>query len=476
MLFKGGFALIHRGFSKRAVFLLLLGLLLSSALPARALQPLTVGPGGRFLTQADGTPFFWLGDTAWDLLARLTSEEAEAYLSDRAAKGFNVIQLVALKVGAPANVYGVSPLFNNDPTQPNEAYFQYLDQIIDRAGALGMYVALVPTWGDNVSWGYSGTTPIFDEARARTYGRYLGARYAGRTNLVWLLGGDIHPVWGGQDFTPVWDAMAAGLAEGAAGGDQSALLMTFHPATAGQRQSSSIWLHGKDWLDFNMVQSGHRTNYTPTYELIENDYNLSPVKPVLDSEPAYEGMHLDLNSQNPVFGEAEVRNRAYQAVFAGGFGHTYGANGVFQFTKEGDGPDQFGDPPSWETAIQLPAAAQMVHLKNLIQSRPFLGRIPGQDLIDGTPGERDDRIQASRDADGSFALVYLPQGRGEVKIKMNRLSGGSAKAYWYNPRSGAASSLGLFSTSGSITFRSPDAEDWVLVLDDPSKGYSPPGG
>ncbi len=448
-----------------------------SALPARALQPLKVGPGNRFLTQADGTPFFWLGDTAWDLLARLTREEAEAYLSDRAAKGFNIIQLVALKVGAPANVYGVPPLIGGDPAQPNEAYFQYLDQIIDRAGALGMYVALVPTWGDNVSWGYSGTKPIFDPSNARVFGQYLGARYRDRTNLVWVLGGDIHPVWGGADYTHIWEAMASGLAEGVAGSDdQSALLMTFHPATAEQKQSSSIWLHNKSWLDFNMVQSGHRTYNTPAYELIENDYDLSPVKPVLDSEPAYEGMHQDLNTQKPVFTEADVRNRAYQAVLAGGFGHTYGANGVFQFTKEGDEEGFFGDPPAWESAIQLPGSSQMVHLKNLIQSRPFLSRIPDQGLIDGSEGSRDGRIQASRDGDGSFALIYVPFSRGQVKVRLNRLSGGSAKAYWYNPRTGAVCYSGLFATTGSITFKCPVAQDWVLALDDPSRGYSPPGG
>lgn len=468
--------MIHRVGPKKTLILLLLGLSLLIASPARALQPLSVEPGGRYLVQADGTPFFWLGDTAWNIMIRLTAEEAEEYLADRAAKGFNVIQLVALWIGAPANVYGVSPLVDNDPAQPVEAYFQYLDRIIDRAGAMGLYVALLPTWGDNVSWGYSATKPIFDAARAQAFGRYLGARYAGRTNIIWVLGGDIHPVWGGEDFSAIWDAMAVGLAEGAAGGDQSALLMTFHPATAGQQQSSSIWLHNRDWLDFNMVQSGHRTNYTPTYELIENDYNLSPAKPVLDSEPAYEGMPWDLKTTSPTFSETQVRNRGYQAVLAGGFGHTYGANGVFQFTKEEDEPGQFGDPPAWEAALQLPGAAQMVHLKNLIQSRPFPGRIPDQGLIESAQGERDNRIQASRGSDGSFALVYVAAGRGEVKIKMSRLSGSTAKAYWYNPRTGAVSYQGLFSTSRSTTFRCPDGQDWVLTLDDPSKGYSPPGG
>jgi hypothetical protein len=45
---------------------------------------------------ADGRPFFWLGDTAWELFHRLNREEATRYLEDRASKGFTVIQAVAL--------------------------------------------------------------------------------------------------------------------------------------------------------------------------------------------------------------------------------------------------------------------------------------------------------------------------------------------------------------------------------------------
>ena len=454
----------------------LLCLILLTSSPTRALQPLEVESGKRFLVQADGTPFFWLGDTAWDLVTRLTQEEAEDYLADRAAKGFNVIQTVVLRIGAPANIYGVSPLISCDPAQPNEAYFRHLDLILDLAEELGLYVALLPTWGDNVSWGYSSTRPIFSQANARFFGNWLGSRYAHRTNIIWVLGGDIHPLWSGTDYTAVWDAMAAGLAQGAAGGDQSGLLMTFHPATANGNMSSSIWLHGKEWLDFNMVQSGHRSYYSPTYDLIANDYALGPAKPVLDAEPAYEGMPRDLNPANPVYTAADVRNRAYQAVLAGAFGHTYGANGVFQFTREGDEAGQFGDPDVWETAIQYPGSSQMVHLKNLIQSRPFLTRVPDQSLVESDQGQRDSRIQASRGSDRSFALIYVPVSRSQVKVRLNKLSGSTLKARWYNPRTGAVAAAGEYGNSGSATFTCPDGNDWILVLDDASRGYSPPGG
>ncbi|MBZ0255609.1 DUF4038 domain-containing protein, partial [bacterium] len=39
--------------------------------------PLHVSENQRFLVHQDGTPFFYLGDTAWELFHRLTREEAE---------------------------------------------------------------------------------------------------------------------------------------------------------------------------------------------------------------------------------------------------------------------------------------------------------------------------------------------------------------------------------------------------------------
>ena len=93
---------------------------------------------GRYLVTERGEPFFYLGDTAWELFHRLTREEADLYLKDRAAKGFTVIQAVALAeldgLNTP-NAYGDMPLHRNDPTQPNEAYFRHVDWVIDRANA-----------------------------------------------------------------------------------------------------------------------------------------------------------------------------------------------------------------------------------------------------------------------------------------------------------------------------------------------------
>ena len=249
---------------------------------------LRVSENNRFLQTEDGRPFFWLGDTAWELFHRLTREEAEKYLKNRADKGFTVIQAVALAeldgLHDP-NPYGELPLENDDPTKPREAYFQHVDFIIRKAEQLGLYVGLLPTWGDKVFKDRWGTGPeIFTVENAKVYGKWIGNRYKNQKNIIWILGGDRNPR--NESDVAIWRAMAAGIEEGVGGHHKA--LMTFHPQPNSLEDGgSSKWFHKDAWLDFNMFQTGHcRENNV--WDLMNFVYRLTPVKPVLDGETLYE--------------------------------------------------------------------------------------------------------------------------------------------------------------------------------------------
>ena len=106
---------------------------------------LRVSNNGRFLVQSDGKPFFWLGDTGWNLFSRLNREEARKYLEDRHKKRFNVIQTHLLGwTLADSNAYGHLPFMDNDFNKPNELYWKHVDFIISAADEIGLYMALVP--------------------------------------------------------------------------------------------------------------------------------------------------------------------------------------------------------------------------------------------------------------------------------------------------------------------------------------------
>lgn len=144
---------------------------------------LKVSDNHRYLVTADGKPFFYLADTAWELFHRLNRQDAELYLTDRTAKRFNVIQAVVLaEYGGLTipNAYCHLPLIYNDPTKPNEDYFKDVDAIVDEAASLGLYVGMLPTWGG---------PEIFNPQNASVYGEFLGRRYKDKP-IIWILGGD----------------------------------------------------------------------------------------------------------------------------------------------------------------------------------------------------------------------------------------------------------------------------------------------
>ena len=434
---------------------------------------LQISANKRYLQTADGKPFFWLGDTAWELFHRLTREEAEKYLKNRAEKGFTVIQAVVLAeldgLHDP-NPYGETPLEKDDPTKPKEAYFQHVDFIIDKAKELGLHIGLLPTWGDKVFKDRWGVGPeIFNKNNARVYGKWLGARYKNRTNIIWILGGDRNPR-NDNDVT-IWRQMAEGIAEGVGGHDKA--LMTFHPQPNDLKDGGSArWFHNDAWLDFNMFQTGHcRENNV--WERLQHTYNLNPVKPVLDGETLYEDHPVCFNAKDLGTSSAyDIRKHAYFAVFAGGFGHTYGCHDIWQMYAPHRTPVN-GPHFPWYVAIDLPGAGQMKFLRQLMESRPMLDRVPDQSIID-SPRGNNDHVQATRGND--YILVYSAQGN-MVKINPGKISGSEIVATWYNPRNGETKDAGRFS-KGQREFTAPTSgygQDWVLIIDDASKQYTPPG-
>ncbi len=430
---------------------------------------LKVAPNHRFLTYADGKPFFYLGDTAWELFHRLNREEAEKYLENRRAKGFTLIQAVVLAeldgLNTP-NANGDKPLIDNDPAKPNEAYFKHVDWIVETANRKGLYIGMLPTWGDKVVQTKWGVGPIiFTPENARAWGRFIGMRYGNAPNIVWILGGDRTAT----GYESVWREMAAGIQSG----DEGRHLITFHPDGG---HSSAEYFHAEPWLSFNMAQSGHHARDIANYEMIRKDCSLSPTKPCMDGEPRYENHPVNWEPEKKGwFDEADVRQGAYWAVFAGAHGHTYGCHDIWQMKAPGRDPVGHARG-TWYESLDLPGAGQMQYVKRLILSRPFLVREPDQTIIDGDAGAGPDHIQATRGAD--YAFVYVPTGK-PVAVKMGRISGKRTAAWWYNPRTGEATRIGDFDNSGSRTFTpagSPGkGNDWVLVLDDASRKYSAPG-
>lgn len=438
-------------------------------------QRLRVSDNHRFLVYEDGTPFFYLGDTGWELFHRLRFEEAAKYFDNRVKKGFTVIQAVVLAefdgLHTP-NAYGHTPLKNDDPAQPNEAYFKDVDRFIQLAADRGLYIGLLPTWGDKIDKAAWGMGPeVFNVSNARAYGEWIGRRYKDQWNIIWILGGDRNPR--NENDVNIWRAMAAGIAKGVGGYDKA--LMSFHPQPH-EPGGSSTWFHHDEWLDFNMHQTGHCRDGA-RYDKIAYDYDLTPLKPTMDGEPLYEDHPVCFNAAK--FGHSnadDVRKLAYWDLFAGAHGHTYGCHDIWQFHTP-QHPAVNAPVRYWQEALDLPGAQQMKYVKQLMLSRPFLTRIPDQSLLAFDNPKDSAYCSATRSRDGSYAFIYTPTGH-KLALYTAALSGKQLKVYWYNPRTGRSRLLGIFEKQKLMHFDPPShgfGQDWVLVLEDARRQFPPPG-
>ena len=419
-------------------------------------RSLRVSPNGRYLVQPDGTPFFYLADTAWELFHRLSREEAVRYLRDRADKGFTAIQAVVLAEldGLnTANVAGHRPLTDNDPLKPNEPYFEDVDYIVQQAAAMGLFVAMLPTWGDKWKKDAGIGPHVFNPANAREYGRWLGRRYSAQP-IIWVLGGDKLIDTDEERQTVV--AMARGLREG----DGGRHLISFHPT--GQ-YSSAMYFHNEDWLDCNMVQTGH-TRDRDNYNSVAAEYGRVPVKPVLDGEPGYENIGHAFSATNGRLDAHQARKFCYWSLFSGAFGHTYGCNDIWQMYAEGRQPVIGADTP-WDRAMAFPGSTQMGHARRLIESGPYFDRLPDQSLIQPPNPDGPEHARACRAPDASYTLVYLPTAR-PVTVRVFMMLSSNLSATWFDPRTGERKPGAVVDVAPwqTHTFEPPSNSDWILEL------------
>ncbi|MBD5781119.1 DUF4038 domain-containing protein [Pelagicoccus sp. NFK12] len=416
---------------------------------------LHVSKNKRHLVDTNERPFFWLADTAWELFHRLSLEEAELYLDLRATQGFNLVQTVILAEQSGLtvpNANGDLPLLDQDPTRPNEAYFQHVDNIIAAANKRGIVIGLLPTWGDkfNLKWGVG--PEIFTPENAETYGRYLSERYAD-ASIVWILGGD-RPPEEPEDYE-ITHAMARGI-RSAAGGRH---LITYHPSGM---SSSSKFFHDAEWLDFNMFQSSHALLHNPNFKYIQRDLSLTPPKPTLDGEPCYEYIHVDFKTENPRFTDFHSRRAGYWSVLAGALGHTYGHNSVWQMWRPGLHPVLGADVP-WNEAIYYPGSYQAGHMRKAFESFRWQDLRPATELLLDPPVSVEEHISIAADADKDLIVAYIPNGQ-ELAIESAALAS-TKTARWFNPRDGNSIP---FSLPEDGRFDPPGdeapANDWLLIL------------
>jgi hypothetical protein len=391
--------------------------------------PVVVERGNYHLNHRDGTPFFWLGCTAWNGGLKSTPEEWEHYLEQRAKLGYNVIQLVGTQWrGCDRNSEGQVAFSGSGRIKVNPEFFQHFDGKMDRINAHGHVAGLVLLWalpfgsGMELSPGY-----YLPDREAILLARYMVARY-GAHHVTWLLGGD-GKYW--DELEDRWKYIGQEVFR-----DKPQGISTTHPM--GGKWIGDIY-GNEPWYQIDGYQSSHSTGQR-TVELItktvaEGWKQQSP-KPVINLEPCYEEIHYRIF-------EDDVRNACYWSVFAAPpSGITYGADGIWPWIRKGETALNHRANPkvsTWDQAIELPGSRQIALLGDLMRRWEWWNLRPAQDLLLDQPGERNyqHHISVLKSSDHQTILVYVPAEQLELRLL---LPPGMEYSYqWFDPQTGAYS-------------------------------------
>jgi hypothetical protein len=393
--------------------------------------PIQVSANGRYFVDREGKPFFWLGDTQWELFRRFTLEEARTILEKRQKQGFTVFQIMLIGVGegTQENLQGESCWIGGDPATPNEAFFQYADAVIEIARQVGMVLAV----GIFHQWQRERLTT----ANARTYAHWVAERYRDAPHLLWSMYPAAIP-----ESIPVLRELAAGLREG----DGGRHLITVHPDPS---PASSSFIHTEAWLDFNSIQTWREVEKIAP--MVTHDYSLEPVKPVVMAEGAYEAGTEYSFDVTPLW----VRRQAYYSQLCGSY-HSYGHNDLWRVL------------PTWPQALDADGAVQMGVLKQVFLEREEWWNLEPDStlLLEGGNTEGQLLTLAARHAEGKWLLVYLGA-KASCIVDMTKIAGAErATAFWCDPRNGGSIPLGDFPTDRVERFTTPEGwEDALLIIE-----------
>jgi hypothetical protein len=401
--------------------------------------PIRVSSNGRYFVDSSGNPFFWLGDTQWNLWRCHSLDEAEAILKDRKQKGFTVIQVMLLGWGVAiekndtfyvaANPSSGEAFPERDALKPNPDFFSHVDKIVKLAYDLGV-VLVIGLDHPRVN------LAKLDNARA--YGAWVGKRYRDFSNLMWSPTYHIPD----ESHLPVMREIAKGLRD--ACGDR---LMTCHPDPANPYCTSGI-AHHEQWIDFNSIQTWKRLDLIN--ESVSADYNRRPAKPVIMAEGAYEGgKEYGFEITLPI-----LRKQAWWTFLSGGH-HSYGHN------------DNWQVPPTWKSSLKAPGAGQMGLFKKILCDLKWWELVPDQTLFALGADSGENLNCAALAESKTWALAYLSH---PCSVSLNAASLQGRKTFtaiWIDPRDGARKVAGTITGKAPMQFEVPGGwEDAVLLIGD----------
>ena len=417
-----------------------------------------VSQNERYLEQADGTPFFWLSDTAWNGALKADHASWESYLSDRGKKKFTVVQFVTTQwIAAAGNAEARQAYEGRESITIDPIFFQWMDERVRSVNDHGLVAAPVLIW--TAPWSpyskFLNPGNALPDDQVIRLARYMVARY-GAYQVIWILAGDgdYH-----GDEAERWKQIGRAVF-----GDNVSRLVTIHP-------TGHQWVGGdfgqEPWFSFIGYQSGHGDGPEDHKWIFQGppalSWDVPPVHPIINLEPNYED-HVSYFSHRRFDAHAVRRAAYWSSLVSPTAGVTYGAHGIWGWDNHPAIPMNHlgsGIARPWFEALNLPGSTDMAHMMALFASLEWWKLRPDPALIANQPGDKDPSafVAAAKAENNEWALLYFPVGMA-ITLKPDELPG-SLLVRWFNPRSGK---WGPATPLVSPNLMAPNSEDWVAWI------------
>jgi hypothetical protein len=438
--------------------------------PLRAHGAVRVRADRAGFEHADGTPFFWLGDTWWLALGGRLGwpEDFQRLIADRRQKGFSVAHMVAglypdMPVDDPRNGNLGGPSWEAGFARINPGFYDQADLKLQYLVEQGIVPLIVGCWGYYL--------PVMGMEKMKRHWRHLVARW-GAYPLVWCLAGEVSmPYYLTNDRVGDVRLQREGWSEL---GHYVRSIDPYHrPLTAHTCafSASERELSDAGCLDFNFPQTAHGNMQAAldAARHIRGVCEQTALRPVVNSETCYEG----------ILGTAwqDVQRFCFwSSILSGAVGYSYGANGIWQINRQGDpyGPSPhgmtWGNLP-WDEAMRLPGSAQLGLGAGLLRELPFERLRPHPEWVEPHAGEANWFQPYCAGIPGELALVYFPFPLAPWVQPKPRLLGLAAgveyRAFYFDPASGERQDLGSARAGADGAWEIPAptlGADMVLVV------------
>jgi len=428
--------------------------------------PVRVSADHTYLEHADGTPFFWLGDTWWMGFCKRLGwpEDFQRLTADRVQKGFTVVQIVA---GLYPDMPAYDPRGFNEAGHPWEpeyarirpAYFDMADIRLQWLVRSGIVPCVVACWGYHLPW--------LGIDKIKQHWRNLVARYSAYP-VVWCLAGE-----GAMPYYLAEDKQAARTAQVEGWTDLGRYLraidpyqrpVTIHPTDSARNQVTDDSV-----LDLDMLQTGHGgyASIANTVEKVRAAVERQPHMPVIEGEVNYEGI-LEGSRQ-------EIQRIVFwTCLLQGAAGFTYGANGIWQVNTEdvpyGPSPHgaSWGNTP-WTEAYRLPGSGQIALGKRLLERYPWWRFEYHQEWVEAAASAENYMGAYAAGIPGQVRVIYFPQPLGpwgRPQYVQGLEPGVTYRAFFWNPATGQEHDLGIVAPGERYQVPvAPIIQDWILVLE-----------